>query len=62
LPETPDSETTSRMSSESWKAAPTTSPYFVRASWTSVVAPPKIAPYLADVAISEPVLPATTSR
>ena len=41
LPETPDSEATSRMSSESWKAAPTISPYSVRASSTSGVAPPK---------------------
>ena len=50
------------MSSESWNAVPTISPYAVSASSTSRVAPPKRAPYCADVAISEPVLPATTSR
>ena len=44
LPDSPDSEATSRMSSESWKAEPTISPYAVSASSTSAVAPPKRAP------------------
>ena len=37
LPETPASEATSRMSSESWNAVPTISPYFVSACCTSGV-------------------------
>ena len=44
LPDSSDSEAMSRMSSESWKAAPTISPYAVSASSTSRVAPPKRAP------------------
>ena len=39
LPDSSDSEATSRMSSESWNAAPTFSPYAVRASSTSSEAP-----------------------
>ena len=52
----------SRMSSLIWNAEPTISPYAARASSISRGAPPKRAPYRADVAISEPVLPATTAR
>ena len=44
LPDSTESEAMSRMSSESWKAEPTISPYAVSASSTSREAPPKRAP------------------
>ena len=44
LPDSTESEAMSRMSSESWKAEPTISPYAASASSTSGEAPPKRAP------------------
>ena len=44
LPDSSDSDATSRMSSESWNATPTLSPYAVSASSTSSGTPPNRAP------------------
>ena len=50
------------MSSDSWKQLPMRSPNSVSAASTSAGAPEHLAPNRADVAISEPVLSATTYR
>jgi hypothetical protein len=49
-------------SSASWNATPTCSPYRTRTSTTAGSAPENIAPNRPAVAISEPVLSASTWR
>ena len=62
LPEVPPSLTMSSRSSEIWKATPTSSPNAVSAATSGSSTPAKLAPNRADVATSEPVLSASTSR
>ncbi len=62
LPESPVSLAMSMMSSLSWNAAPIRSPNSLSVSCTSTGAPAILAPNSAAVAISEPVLSATTER
>jgi hypothetical protein len=62
LPDCADSDATSRMSSESWKATPIFSHAEVSVSTTEDGAPAIIAPNWPDVAIREAVLSATTCR
>ena len=62
LPESSVSLAMSMMSSLSWNATPIRSPNSVSVSSTSAAAPGQLAPNCAEVAISEPVLSATTLR
>ena len=62
LPESSDSLAMSMMSSLSWNATPTRSPNSVSASTVAWSARDMLAPNRADVAISDPVLSATTPR
>ncbi len=62
LPESVLSLSMSSRSSESWKATPIRSPNRARMSTVASSAPASIAPNRAEVAISEPVLSASTDR
>lgn len=62
LPDWSESLAMSSTSSDSWKATPKTSPNRVSRSTTDSGAPDSSAPNRAEVAISEPVLSASTFR